>query len=329
MRFSWIAKLGLLGMAAWGSGKTVLADVQYYSYTYLPAPGGLGNGLPLPFTPGGINDSGQVVGYSFYQGVTYFGSSIAAPYDPSTYNILYGPGFAETNPLGINSSGQIVGVYFLNPEQTESQGFLYSSGAFTSLNYPGAVVTRPEGINDAGQIVGSFQASLNGPAQGFLYSSGKYSLIDDPGSTFTKANGINDDGQIVGSSSKGCFLYSGGGFIPIGSPCSAALGINDAGQVVGSAIGSGGFLYSDGSFVRTNIAFSQSNLLAAAQAVGINNSGQIVAFSQFSDGTTLDFVATPCTDCAFVPEPRTLPVLTASLLALFVLAWRRKRASRL
>jgi probable HAF family extracellular repeat protein len=161
---------------------------------------------------------------------------------------------------------------------------------------------------------------------GFLYSGGSYSVIEYPGTAITSPSGINDSGQIVGSflvdGSWQGFLYSGGIFTEISYPGASstfAEGINDLGQIVGYSIGGGAFLYTGGAFVQTNLS---------GNAFDINDSGQVVG----DIGSGIGYLATPCLGpCSnpSVPEPRLLPVLTASLLALFAMAWRRKRAHRL
>jgi probable HAF family extracellular repeat protein len=183
---------------------------------------------------------------------------------------------SSTFLYGINNNGQIVGSNDLG----SGQGFLYSGGAFSSIDYPGAPVgyTTPYGINDSGQIVGSYQdQALN--THGFLYSGGTFSTIDYPGGSGSAATGINNSGQIVGAYEDQAFngygfLYNGGTFSTINYPGSnqtAPSGINDVGQIVGTE-GSWGFLYSGGEFALIN----DPNSSGPSLIWGINDSGQIV-----------------------------------------------------
>jgi uncharacterized membrane protein len=65
----------------------------------------------------------------------------------------------------INDASQIVGSYF---DGSQSRGFLYSEGIYTTLSFPGAISTRATGINDVGQIVGSYFDGSQ--SRGFLYT---------------------------------------------------------------------------------------------------------------------------------------------------------------
>jgi hypothetical protein len=62
MRFSWIAKLGLLGMAVWGGGRAGLVPRtwRFVFFTPIDDPD-TSKTYPQTF-PSGVNDSGQIVG---------------------------------------------------------------------------------------------------------------------------------------------------------------------------------------------------------------------------------------------------------------------------
>ncbi len=61
-----------------------------------------------------------------------------------TFTTIDFPGGFATLAADINNSGQITGRY------TDGHGFLWSSGAFTSVTVPGAVWTRAIAINSGG-----------------------------------------------------------------------------------------------------------------------------------------------------------------------------------
>jgi probable HAF family extracellular repeat protein len=143
----------------------------------------------------GINDRGQVVGYSNTSSGNY------STFDGFLYTdgimIDLGPGEAT----GINSGGQVVGYTKVN---SVSNAFLYSDGVKTSLGTlggPSGSDSMAHAINDEGQVVG--YASTSSGLHAFLYSSGTMtdlnSLIDSTsGLTLIGATAINDCGQIVG-----------------------------------------------------------------------------------------------------------------------------------
>jgi len=134
-------------------------DGQTYAAVAVPGAGGAGNAVNV----GGINNSGDVVGYYY----TNSGTS------PSFFRDLKGafetidvPGSAYTNVMGLNDLGQAVGFYY---DGAQFHGFLWIAGTITPLDYPGAAGTFANGINDAGEIVGYYN-DASGNAHGFLAS---------------------------------------------------------------------------------------------------------------------------------------------------------------
>jgi len=245
-------------------------DTTGYTITDLGTLGG-----DILSSASGVNNSGQVVGYSY----TNSEYPNAFFYSGGTMNeILSG------DAKGINDSGQVVGFIagFSN-----SYAFLYSGGITTNLGtLPGGGGSIAIGINNSGQIVGFSQTY--GSDRAFLYSGG--TMIDIgtfSGGGGSSASAINDNGQIVGyaitsSSSMQAFLYSGGTMIDIGTPFGAtwseASDINNNGDVVGNFMpGSGSgynhaFLYRNGTMIDLGTppggTWSQAN--------SINNYGQVV-----------------------------------------------------
>jgi uncharacterized membrane protein len=109
--------------------------------------------------PHGVNDAGQIVGFtdagSFWSsGGTTTGIRVPGTLDP-----------IDTSAWGINDAGQIVGEY--SPVQGGDSGFLLSGGNYTTLYVPGSLDTYAYGINDAGDIVGVY-IDANRNDHGFL-----------------------------------------------------------------------------------------------------------------------------------------------------------------
>jgi probable HAF family extracellular repeat protein len=186
----------------------------------------------------GINDRGQIVGYSEFidsTGTSHFDGFL---YTGGRFTTIDVPGAFETEAFGINNSGQIFGNF---KDSRGTHGFLYTGGRFTTIDVPSASETTTNRINDRGQIVGNFKDSRG--THGFLYTGGGFTTIDVPGASETEANDINNRGQIVGNFSDNTgahgFVYTGGKFITIdapgGTPGSTVVNyINNAGQIVGS-----------------------------------------------------------------------------------------------
>jgi len=133
----------LCGLAAWGllMGLTGPAKAQYM-FTEIDFPGST---YTVAY---GINDAGQIVGYSFLEGGTEDGFLLDVD---GTYTTLDPPGATSSIAYGINDAGQIVGTYNAHGQH----GFLRDvDGSYTTLDPPGSTSSFAYGINDAGQIVG-------------------------------------------------------------------------------------------------------------------------------------------------------------------------------
>src|SRR4051812_17375112 len=86
-----------------------------------------------------------------------------------------------------------------SPAFSQSLGFLYNGGTFTTIVPPGSTYSTANDINNAGQIVGDFAPSFGQRTAGFLYDTGSYTTIKPPGSIQSFASGINNTGQIAGN----------------------------------------------------------------------------------------------------------------------------------
>ena len=255
----------------------------------------------------------------------WFGASFSKASTSYTFTQIDFPGSTYTAAYGINDAGQIVGEFGLE------HGFLKSGSSFTQIDFPGAAGTAAYGINDAGQIVGEFY-DIHGNEHGFLKSGSSFTQIDVPGViNGTKAYGINDAGQIVGirfgSSSffdKSGFLKSGSSFTPIDVPFgdrTEPRGINDAGVIVG---GIGTCTFCESGFVKCGSSSTQLDfpgIIGETEAYGINDAGLIVG-DFFDEPGEHGFIATP------VPEPGSLALYSAGVLALFGYLGSRRRTPR-
>src|ERR1017187_347713 len=144
----------------------------------------------------GISDNGQIVG-SIAVGVLNVGGFL--DYGGAVTHITE----SNTNVTaanGISSNGAyIVGTTYAGLLSSLSDGFLYTGGVFTTIDVPGfALHTQPKGVNNSEQIVGAVFDGTGLPFHGFLDNGGVFTLLDFPGATRTAATGINDNGAIVG-----------------------------------------------------------------------------------------------------------------------------------
>ncbi len=197
------------------------SDGCYYGFLYdgsqtfeLPVLGGI-------YTRGtakGINDSGQIIGYSY---PASGGGGHAFLYSDSTITDLGTLGGTMSQANGINNSGQVVGMSYLAGAQGY-HAFLYSGSTMTDLGTVGGIYTfasQAMDINDSGQIVGRCHAD-NSPSNthAFIYSNGTMTdlntLIEpNSGWTLSDATAINNSGWIVGygidpTGHRGAFLLT-------------------------------------------------------------------------------------------------------------------------
>lgn len=182
----------------------------------------LGNlGQPFSFAYG-INDTGEVVGYSGDYSVSAF------LWNRSTGMTDLGtlPGTSESVAYDINNAGQVVGW-------TNGGAFLWNRGTgMTRIS----TLSSANAINNAGQVVGSSgnRALLWSP------STGTTDLGTLPSQDSSSASDINNLGQVVGDSGDRAFLWNENtgmrdlGTLP-GKNSSSASAINNLGQVVGGS----------------------------------------------------------------------------------------------
>jgi probable HAF family extracellular repeat protein len=199
----------------------------------------------------GVNDAGQVVGYSY----TSSGTQHAFLYSGSMQD-LFGAGDSHSSEAtGINNAGQVVGVY-------GGSAFLLNGGVggvktdlSTKLNPPFIYNSYATAINTTGQVAG-YSSDSSGYYRAFLYSYSNDSMKDlgSLGGYLCQALGLNDFGQVVGYSQTAtedvrAFLYSGGVMydlnslvqnLPAGVVLTQAFGINNRGQIIADG-GSGGY----------------------------------------------------------------------------------------
>jgi hypothetical protein len=103
----------------------------------------------------GLNKHNEVVGQAA-DGATQYGFI----YSPKGKVKYIGPnGSTESFNLGVNDSGVIVGVSYTSP--TESVGYTYDKGVFSTLSVTGGTNASANAINNAGLVLGNYLDSNN------------------------------------------------------------------------------------------------------------------------------------------------------------------------
>jgi probable HAF family extracellular repeat protein len=252
-----------------------------------------------------INGSGQAAGYNIFdsnpnpvsRAFLYSGGRMTDIQSDSLFpsgSIAY----------GINSSGEVVGEGLLT--NWTFHAFLYSGGRMVDLGTLGGSQAGASAINDSGEIVGS-SLPAKGYGHAFLYSNGKMADLGVPSGAYSSdAKAINGIGQIVGSitlntNAVHAALYSNGAWTDLGAfpgaSGTSARGINTAGQIVGIAVfpitsyhpfkpgKHVGFIYRSGVLVDFNALIPSNSGFTITDAVGINDSGQILCTATNTSGS--------------------------------------------
>jgi probable HAF family extracellular repeat protein len=215
-----------------GAGHIVTADILY-SVTDLGS-------LAGSYTQGvGINNAGQVVGYSEVSTVSRIETHafLYSNGQMRDLNDFVDPRLGITLSLAtaINDNGQILALRYL----------LSSTGQITDLGTLGGDRTYGSGLNQAGQVTGYSRTSGNGRDHAFLYRNGQMTDLGTLGGLDSGGLSLNEAGQVVGYSDTPfevphAFLYSNGqmrdlnGLIDLrlGITLREATAINDSGQIV-------------------------------------------------------------------------------------------------
>ena len=252
------------------------ASATNYTFTAL---GTLGGSSSIAY---GINNAGQVVGYSYLTGDVSYHATV---WNGAVATDLGTLGGSSSIAQDINNFGQVVGTSYTAGDAARYAG-LWNSGARINLGSLGGV-GGATAINDAGQIVGY---SHGGNTATFWDGTLAPVALGTLGGTVSSASGINILGQIAGQSTLTgptqlrATLWNGTptdlGFGTLGGAAGYGNGINDAGQVVGAVqivtntVTSHAVLWDGGVVIHLGTLGGPNSA-----ALAVNNTRQVVGWS--------------------------------------------------
>jgi probable HAF family extracellular repeat protein len=263
----------------------------------------------------GINDAGQVVGYSNTStGLSTEFNFTAFEWTSTGGMISLGKlsGGNSSCAFEINSSGVIAGDSFVSSTVVDAAS--WTGNKIKNLGaLPKGIFTAALDINDAGEIVGESVFGYGPPftSHGFQWTSasGMKDLGTLYGGDTSIANAINSSGVIAGQSNAESFLtawhavkwtssgeISDIGTLP-GGTYSIAFGINDSSQIVGygniSDNAAHAMLWSESAGMQDlNNLIPANSGWVLINANAINASGQITGYGT-KNGHNHAFLLTP------------------------------------
>lgn len=287
-----------------------LAAAQSYTVTDL----GYIGGVPKATNPEGVNNNGQVTGYSYVSGSTVYNAFLFDGGPLVDLGALVDQGFSIGTSL--NDFGDVAGYSTLLTPGTHA--FLFKNGTMQDLGVlPGGTSSIANAVNNQGQVVGYSSTPNSGQravifANGIITDIGALNDFGSPGAGISAAYAINNKGQVAGNSynfdppgfsangfSTHAFLFTNGAMKDLGGINAIGKGINESGTVVGGSTVSDGTSHAvrfDGSGSYSdlgNLMCVSEDPITLGQFIGIfcpnskgnsaaysiNNFGQIVGYS--------------------------------------------------
>ena len=233
--------------------------------------GSLGGFYTVPF---GLNDAGQVVGWSYLESNAV---GHAYLFDSGEMTEIGTFGGSNSVAQDINSFGTVAG-YAHVPNDRTVIAFVYRNGRKLRLGTLGGPFSAAYGINDKAEVVGDSLIDRE-HTHAFLFRDGVMEDIGTLGGSYSAARAINDKGDVLGISNLDddnpaihAFLYQNGRMRDLGE--FNATSMNDRSEVVGYKLTSQGnqaIYYRAGKLRRLGTLAGSDTY-----PIAINNCGEVV-----------------------------------------------------
>jgi probable HAF family extracellular repeat protein len=288
---------------------------QNGAMTELPTLGGSGGAANA------INDSGEVVGWSYWLP----GSPHAFSWTSAGGIVDLSSGMVEsTTAQSVNKYGVVAGWW-----QDLTPGTISVYWTSAGANFPFSHANSEAlGINDQGEIVGVQLDASGNPCGGYYWNGTGYTWTASF-TSFRPLAGINNNGVAAGQAGGvGAYWSVAGGLVSTGKlsasdSSSVVEGLNDGTHLVGQS-GGKAFLFDTASQQMYNLSslLPAGSLFASLDnATGINNSDEFIGVGEIN-GVEHGFVG----QITSTPEPPTLALLAAAACLCTVFARRGQRA---
>jgi probable HAF family extracellular repeat protein len=233
-----------------------------------------------------INGAGQIAGEASTPGEE---GHRAFLFDGTQMRNLGTLGGAYSTAYALNVSGRVVGASTTAGEAA-FHAFLFDGSSLRDLGTLGGAYSVAYGVNKADHVVGWSYPSYGSEPHAFLHDGVRMRDLGTLGGSASMAIAINDAAMIVG----GAFPSGGSAYHAfywlrgrmrdlgtLGGSYSFARAVNASGHIVGESMTAGdgaqhAFLYTEGVMRDLNSLVPAGSGWVLTQALGINDSGQIV-----------------------------------------------------
>jgi probable HAF family extracellular repeat protein len=289
---------------------------------------------------GGINDSGQVAGYSR----TAAGGTNAFLWTPGGTDGVAGnlqmrslgtlPGGIVSEAYAINNSSQVTGYSDVaGPTGPRQHAFVYSAGSLKDIGQSLTVFVNSYGygINSSGHVTGTAYNESYSTAHAFFYDGVTTTDLGSLGGVGCSPLALNDQDTLVGyvsisSTSDHAFRYTSGTATDLGTlggHYSYALAINNSNTIVGGSFSDSkdsiyhAFIWANGAMTDLNTLLDQTGAgWTLIEARAINDAGQIAGVGNFG-GANHAFRLTPATTSIQPPRIQSLQMSGSSVIIQF------------